>query len=127
MIGGEKLDFGGQLVPWGALGPALGGEIAIGADHFGARGPLSWVLGCLWGPFGVLLGRLWAPKRRTWRPQASHRAIWGSKWPLEGSWGHFGGGFWLFLAIFDNVFKRRSTNWKYQKLKIYLNKILAPV
>ena len=55
----KKMCFG---VPWGALGAALGGEVGTGGDHFGAMGPLWWVLGCLWGAFGVLLGRLWGPK-----------------------------------------------------------------
>ena len=88
-----KFNVGGKWVPWGALGAALGGEMATGGDHFGAMGSLWWVLGCLWGPFGVLLGRFWEPKRHQGGPKTGHRAIWGSKGLLEGSQGHFGDGF----------------------------------
>ena len=86
----ENACFG---VPWGELGAALGSELVTGGDHFSAIGPLggSWAafgvpLGCSWGDFGGQKGDQGGPK-------AGHRAIWGSKGPLEGSCGHFGGGF----------------------------------
>ena len=43
-------------------------------------------MGCSWGDSGGQKGDQGGPK-------TGHRAIWGSKGPLEGSLGHFGGAF----------------------------------
>ena len=60
------------LAPWGHVGGSLG---AFGVP-----------LGCFWGDSGGQKGDQGDPK-------AGHRGIWVSKRRLEGSWGHFGGGF----------------------------------
>ena len=57
------------LAPWGHFG---GSWAAFGVP-----------LGCSWGDFGGSKGDLGGQMR-------GHRAIWGSKGPLEGSRGHFG-------------------------------------
>ena len=60
--------------------------MVTGGDHFGAMGPFWWVLGCLCGAFGVLLGRFGGPKKRRGKPQGGSQGHLGSKRPLEGSW-----------------------------------------
>ena len=60
-LGAASVCFGYVLGALGCLGELLGplgGEMATGGDHCGAMGALWWVLGCLWDPFGLLLGRL---------------------------------------------------------------------
>ena len=71
---------------WGTKWP-LESTILAPSGHFGG----SWAafgvpLGCSWGDSGGQKGDQGDPK-------AGHRGIWGSKRRLEGSWGHFGGGF----------------------------------
>ena len=68
--------------------------MATGVDHFGAIGPLWWVLGCLWGAFGVLLGRLWGPKRRPGRPQGGSQGHLGVQRASGRVLGSFWGWFW---------------------------------
>ena len=68
--------------------------MATGVDHFGAIGPLWWVLGCLWGAFGMLLGRLWGPKRRPGRPQGGSQGHLGVQRASGRVLGSFLGWFW---------------------------------
>ena len=66
-------------MPWGALGAALGGEMATGGDHCGAMGSLWWVLGCLWGALGATLGAKKATReapRRVTGPFGGPKGLW---------------------------------------------------
>ena len=84
--------------------------MATGVDHFGAIGPLWWVLGCLWGAFGVLLGRLWGPKRRPGRPQGGSQGHLGVQRASGRVLGSFWGWFWC----------RKRVILRCQNLKILL-------
>ena len=84
--------------------------MATGGDHFGAMGPLWWVLNCLWGPFGVLLARLWGPKRRQGKPQDGSEGHLGVHWAS----GRVPGSFWGCLC------RRKNDILRSQNLAISL-------